>query len=79
MTEHRLSEDEERLVRLLRADLPPTRDPLFRIDVLARRERRQFRRQLAVALMFGPASAVHNLVSSLLARVSQTVSRAFVD
>jgi hypothetical protein len=79
MTEHRTPDDEARLVQLLRGDLPPARDPLFRIDVLARLERRRFRRQLAVALSFGAVSGLRNLVSPLLARVTQTVSRAFVD
>ena len=41
--------------------------------------RRRFRRQLAVALTFGAVSALRSLVSPLLARVTQTVSRAFVD
>jgi len=79
MIENRMADDEARLVELLRGDLPPERDPLFRIDVLARRERRRFRRQLAVALTFGALSGLRNLVSPLLTRVTQTLSRAFVD
>ena len=55
MTEDQMANDEARLVELLRGDLPPARDPLFRLDVLARRERRRFRRQLAVALTERPA------------------------
>jgi hypothetical protein len=78
MTENQMS-DEARLVQLLRGDLPPARDPLFRIDVLARCERQRFRRQLAIALTVGAASALRSLVSPLFARVTQTVSRAFVD
>ena len=77
MTENQ-TPDEARLVELLRGDLPPARDPLFRIDTLARLERRRFRRQLAVALTFGAVSALRNLVSPLLARVTETVSRGFV-
>jgi hypothetical protein len=77
MTENQ-TPDEARLVELLRSDLPPARDPLFRLDTLVRLERRRFRRQLAVALTFGAVSALRNLVSPLLARVTQTVSRAFV-
>ena len=70
--------DEDTLVRLLRGDLPPARDPLFRIKVLERRERQRFRRELALALTVGPI-AVRNVVTALLARVTQTLSRAFVD
>ena len=47
--------------------------------VLARLERRRFRRQLAVALTFGALSALRGLVSPLLGRVTRTLSRAFVD
>ena len=75
MTENRMADDDARLVQLLRADLPPAGDPLFRIDVLARRERQRFRQQLALALTFGAVSTLH----SLLARVTHTLSRAFVD
>jgi hypothetical protein len=64
---------------LLRGDLPSARDPLFRLDVLARRERRRFRHQLVAALTFGAVSALRSLVPPLLARLTQTVSRAFVD
>jgi hypothetical protein len=74
-----MADDEVRLVELLRGDLPPARDPLFRLDVLARRERQRFRRQLAMALTVGALSALRRLVSPLVALVTQTVSRAFVD
>jgi hypothetical protein len=76
MTANRMA-DEARLLQLLRADLTPARDPLFRIDVLARLERRRFRRQLAVVLTIGAVSTLRSLVSPMLARVAQTVSRAF--
>lgn len=65
------------IVLIFPNDLPPTRDPLFRLDVLERRERRRFRRQLAMALTFGAVSAARNLVSQVLARVTQTFSRPF--
>jgi hypothetical protein len=78
MTEHRAPE-EDMLVQLLRANLPPARDPLFRIDVLERLERRRFRRQLVLTLTVGPIVTVRSLVSSLLARLTQTISRALVD
>jgi hypothetical protein len=71
--------DEETLVRLLRDDLPPARDPLFRIKVLERRERRRFRRELALALTGGPIATVRSVMAPLLARITKTLSRAFVD
>ena len=49
---------DERLEKLLHADLPPARDALFRIAVLARRERRQFRRQIAATVGIGAAVTV---------------------
>ena len=79
MTENRMADDEARLVQLLRGELPPARDPLFRIEVLARLERRRFRRQLALVLTVGAVSALRSLVSPLVVRVTQTVSRAFGD
>lgn len=79
MIENPMADDDVRLVQLLRDDLPPARDPLFRIDVLARRERRRFRRELAMVLTIGPVSALRRLISPLLARITQTVPRAFVD
>jgi hypothetical protein len=79
MTEDRMADEEARLAELLRGDLPPVRDALFRLDVLARCERQRFRRQLAMALTVGAVSALRRLVSPLVALVTQTVSRAFVD
>ena len=78
MSEHQ-TPDKAALVQLLRADLPPARDPVFRIDVLKRRERQRFRRQLVLVLTVGPVSAVRNAMSSLLSRANQVLSRAFVD
>jgi hypothetical protein len=40
-----------RLTAALQADTPPGRDPLFRIEVLQRRERARFRRQLLLAIL----------------------------
>ena len=45
---------DERLGRLLRADAPPERDPLFRIRLLERREQRRFR-QRSLTLLVGAA------------------------
>src|SRR5688500_7065392 len=44
---------DEQIARLLMRNAPPSRDPLFRVKVLERRERQRFRRnllQLAVGL-----------------------------
>ena len=41
---------ESRLNAALAADRPPARDALFRLEVLVRRERARFRRQLATTL-----------------------------
>ena len=40
-----------RLTAALQADALPERDPLFRIEVLRRRERARFRRQLLLAIL----------------------------
>jgi hypothetical protein len=44
------TEIDERIASLLNADAPPERDPVFRIEVLERRERRSFQR-LALTLV----------------------------
>lgn len=36
---------DDRIVEFLRAGAPPERDPMFRLEVLERRERRQLRRR----------------------------------
>lgn len=48
---------EARLDQALKADAPPTRDPMFRIAVLERRERAAFRRRILAGsgLAFGAA------------------------
>jgi len=79
MTEHQVPDPDARLIERLRADLPPARDPLFRIEVLARLERQRFRRQLARALTVGAVAGLRSLLSPLLTRVTRTLSRAFVD
>jgi hypothetical protein len=53
-----MSDLESRLHAALRADAPPERDALFRLDVLARRERATFIRQLAVTVAAVLAAAV---------------------
>lgn len=58
MTDNHAPDNETRLERLLRADLPPARDPLFRIAVLERRERQAFRRRVAATVAVGAAAVV---------------------
>jgi hypothetical protein len=48
---------DDRLGRLLRQGAPPERDPLFRIRLLERRERRRFR-QRSLLLLGGGAALV---------------------
>jgi hypothetical protein len=69
---------DKRLAELLRDDLLPERDPLFRIDVLERLERRRFRRQLALALTFGALSGLRGLMPPFVGRMTHALSRAFV-
>jgi hypothetical protein len=79
MTPHGTKDDEARIAELLQDGLPAARDPLFRLDVLARRERERFRRELVVALTRGPLTATYRLVVLLFTRMTQTLSRVFVD
>jgi hypothetical protein len=60
--------EDEMLDKLLRADMPPSRDPLFRIAVLARRERRLFQRQVVGIVAIGAAATV--LVAVYAAAIS---------
>jgi hypothetical protein len=55
-----MSELEQRLGAALGADAPPARDALFRLEVLVRRERARFKRQLgrALAAVFAAALLV---------------------
>jgi hypothetical protein len=46
-----MSDLETRLTAALQADLPPARDPLFRVEVLVRLERARFRRRVGRALV----------------------------
>jgi len=49
---------DSRLTAALRADGPPAHDLLFRIEVLARLERRQFRRRVVQTLALAVAGVV---------------------
>jgi hypothetical protein len=70
---------DDMLATLLRDNLPPERDPLFRLDVLTRCEQRRFRRQLVTAVTSGTVLTARRLLSPLLVLVTRTVARAFVD
>ena len=48
---------DERITAALQHDAPPPRDPLFRIQLLERRERQRFRRQIQQALAAGATVA----------------------
>lgn len=56
---------DERITSALQHDAPPPRDPLFRIQLLERRERQQFRRRAQQALAGGAAVLI---VSALTLR-----------
>ncbi len=62
-----MSDLETRLDQALQADAAPARDPLFRIQIMLRRERMDFRKQAwaAVALALG-ASLLAALVAGLV-------------
>ena len=56
---------DERITAALQHDAPPPRDPVFRIQLLERREQRRFRRRVQQALAAGAAVVV---VSALTLR-----------
>ena len=60
-------DDEEPIGQRLRALAPATRDPLFRIKVLERRERRQFRFRVALLLGGTVAAALIYAIGSVAA------------
>jgi hypothetical protein len=57
-----MTNTDERIAAALQRDAPPPRDPLFRLQVLERRERQQFRQRalqgLAVVVVVGGLSAL---------------------
>ena len=67
---------DERLGRLLREGSPPERDPMFRIQVLERREQRRFR-QRSLTLLAG-AVAVGLFPAVFLALVADPLTAALV-
>lgn len=58
MKDDELTDREARLEKALHASLPPARDPLFRIAVLERRERRLFRRRIVATISVGAMVSV---------------------
>lgn len=56
---------DERITAALRHDAPPRRDPVFRVQLLERRERQRFRRRMQHSVAAGAAVAV---VSALTLR-----------
>lgn len=60
-----MSRTDDRIVGALERNAPPARDAMFRLQVLERRERQQFRRRGFMALFSAIAIA---LVSALVAR-----------
>ena len=69
MSERHMPDDDTTLEQLLRAGLPPTQDPLFRIAVLERLERQRFRRQVAAAVLSVVPNASMLVPSALRSRV----------
>ena len=61
MSDIEITSMEERLDKALRADMPPERDPWFRIAVLERRERHLWTRRMRLAIA---AVAVTSLAAS---------------
>jgi hypothetical protein len=53
-----MTNTDERITAALQHDAPPARDPMFRLQVLERRERQRFRRRALHALVAGTAVAV---------------------
>lgn len=53
-----MTDVEARLERALKADAPATRDPMFRIEILMRRERAAMRRRLAAAGVVALVAAI---------------------
>ncbi len=50
-----MTNGDERITTALRHEAPPLRDPVFRLQVLERRERQRFRRRALHALTAGAA------------------------
>jgi hypothetical protein len=61
------SDDDKQLGQVLQTLAPATRDPLFRINVLERRERQQFRRRVAVLLASGAIAVAAYVLAATVA------------
>jgi heme A synthase len=53
-----MTNSDQRITAALLQDAPPPRDPVFRLQVLERRERQRFRRRALHALAVGAGAAV---------------------
>ena len=63
--------DDDQLSHLLQSLAPPERDPLFRIKVLERRERRQFIRRVALLLGAGVVAIVAYAIAAAAAGTNE--------
>ena len=69
-------DEDEQLTQFLQRNAPPSRDPLFRVKVLERRERQWFRRRgtrLGLVLAVAAISAVGVSVGGKLNEVARVV------
>ena len=69
-------DEDEQLTQFLQRNAPPSRDPLFRVKVLERRERQWFRRRvslLGIVLAVAAISAVGVSVGGKLNEVARVV------
>jgi len=53
-----MSDRDARLAEALRADAPPARDPIFRVEVLTRLERARFRRRASAIVAVAVVAAI---------------------
>src|SRR5262245_44759249 len=65
-----LNGDDKQLGQLLQRLAPPERDPLFRIKVLERRERREFRRRVALLFAAGAVAVVAYAIAATVGGTS---------
>lgn len=79
MNDDDLTDIETRLEKALRPDWPPPRDPMFRIAVLERRERRQLRRQVAATIAVGTfVTVMASLVLTVLVDANANTINAWL-
>ena len=69
-------DDDQQLSQLLQTLAPSARDPLFRIRVLERRERRDFIRQVALLLGAGAIAVVAYIFAAVAGGTSEVARGA---